>query len=61
MVGLAAWSTEVILGSLPLKLECWTRIKRDKALASCFYSTEPAEGIFLPKTFPKTKAAPQTK
>lgn len=61
MVGLAAWSTEIILGSLPLELECWTRIKRDKALVSCFYSAEPAVGILLPKTFPKTKAAAHTR
>lgn len=61
MVGLAAWSTEIILGSLPLELECWTWVKRDKALVSCFYSTEPAVGISLPKTFPKTKATTHTK
>lgn len=63
MVGLAAWSTEIILGSLPLKLKLkrWTRIKRDKALVSCFCSTELAVGIFVPKTFPKTKAASHTK
>lgn len=60
-MSLAAWSSEIILGSLPLKLECWTRFKRDKALASCFCSTEPAVGILLPKTFPKTKAAAHTK
>lgn len=62
MMFLAAWSTEkIILGSLLLKLVCWTRIKKDKALVSCFYSPEPAVGIFLSKTFPKRKTAPQTK
>lgn len=62
MVFLATRSTEkIILGSLPLKLVCWTWIKRDKALVSCFYNPEPAVGIFLSKTFPKRKAAPQTK
>lgn len=59
---LAAWSTEkIILGSLPLKLVCWTWIKKDKALVSCFYSPKHAVGIFLSKTLPKRKAAPQTK
>lgn len=62
IIFLAARSTEkVILGSLPLKLVCWTRIKKNKARVSCFYSPEPAVGIFLSKTFPKRKAAPQTK
>lgn len=62
IVILATWSTEkIILGSLPLKLVRWTRIKKDKALASCFYSPELAVGIFLSKTFPKRKAAPQPK
>lgn len=62
IVFLATRSTEkIILGSLPLKLVCWTWIKRDKALVSCFYSPEPAVGIFLSKTFPKRKGAPQTK
>lgn len=62
IVILAAWSTEkIILGSLPLKLVRWTWIKKDKALASCFYSPELAVGIFLSKTFLKREAAPQTK
>lgn len=61
MMFLDAWSTEkIILGSLLLKLAYWTWIKKDKALVSCFYSPEPAVGIFLSKTFPKRKAAPQT-
>lgn len=55
----------VILGCLPLQLECRTLIRKDKALVSCSCSLEPGVGVFLPlllsKTFTKRKAAPQTK
>lgn len=48
IVVLAAWSiVKVVLGSWPSKLVCWTLIKKDKALVSCFCSLEPGAGVFL--------------